>query len=439
MDFVHLHVHSHYSLLDSLIRPKDLPKLAKERRQKAIAMTDTGAMYGAIEFYQACLANGVKPIIGFEALIGSELNHLVLLAENYTGYRNLMMLSSFGHTEGLVGGKATLNIDVLKKYKAHIIALSGCIRGTIPSLLHNGKIESAKQAARTYQEIFGPEHFYLELQDHPAISGQMEVNTGLVALGRELNIPLVVTRDVHYARVEDAEAQDTMVCIREGVRVDQTNREDFRQVDRSLNDSRDIVSRFRHVPEAIANTVKIADRVNIEIPLNQWHFAAIDLPEGKTADQILREQAEASLLDYYDPVTPDVRERLEKELGIIITKGYAPYFICVADFVRYAKNNGIVETTRGSAAGSLVSYVLGITTVDPIRFNIPFERFLNPYRPSPPDIDTDFADDRRDKMIAYVTSKYGADKVAQIITFGTMAARASVRDVGRALGFAYSF
>lgn len=420
--FVHLHVHSHYSLLDGLAHPKDIALQAKALGMPAVALTDTGAMYGAIEFYEACRLIGIKPIIGFEARIGEAGDAIVLLAENYEGYRNLMMLSSRGAMEGLAQGKPQITREMLKDRAAGIIALTGSLEN-----------------ASAYRDIFGPEHLYLELKDHPAISGQMETNTKLIALGRELNIPLVVTRDVHYMKPDDAEAQDILACIREGWKVSDTRREDFRQVDRSMNDGDDILSRFRHVPDAVENSVTIADRVNIDIPLNQWHFANIDLPPNRNADEELTRRARENIGDFYDPATPAVVERLEYELDIIKKKGYSPYFLCVADYVAYAKNHGIVETTRGSAAGSLVSYVLGITTVDPIRFQIPFERFLNPFRPSPPDIDTDFADDRREEMIGYVTKKYGKDNVAQIITFGTMAARASVRDVGRALGFSYAF
>ncbi|HYE60046.1 MAG TPA: DNA polymerase III subunit alpha [Candidatus Kapabacteria bacterium] len=449
--FTHLHVHSHYSLLDGLAKVKHLVKAAKERGFTSIALTDTGAMYGVIEFYQACKDNEMKPIVGFEAFVAprtmvdkdpqldKDLYPIVLLAENYDGYRNLLVLCSRGHLEGFFNGKPRIDKDLLRQYGKGIIALSGNIFGEIPSLLKQGKLAEAKTAALTYNDIFGPDHFYLELEDHPAIPGQIDVNTKLIQLSKETGIPLVVTRDVHYLRPDDAEAQDIMACIRDGLRVDQPNRESYLQVDRSLNTGDDIASRFRHIPEAVENTMKIAERINVDIPLNVWHFADVDLPPGKNADEALEEQAYSRVGMYYDPVTEEVKERIKYELDIIKTKGYSPYFICVADYVRYAKANGIVETTRGSAAGSLVSYVLGITTVDPIRFKLPFERFLNPFRPSPPDIDTDFADDRRDDMIAYVTNKYGADKVAQIITFGTMAARASVRDVGRALGLSYSF
>jgi len=451
MSFTHLHVHSHYSLLDGLAQIKPLVKGAKAKGFKAIALTDSGSMYGAIEFYQACKKEEIKPIIGFEAFVAprsrtdkdpekdKDLFHLVLLAENYDGYKNLMILSSLGHLEGFFNGKPRIDKQILSEYSKNIIALSGCIRGEIPTLLKQGKYDEAKQSALKYNEIFGQDNFYLELQDHPAIEGQIDVNTKIVQLSQETGIPMVVTRDVHYLEPKEAEAQDILACIREGWKVGQMNREDYRQVDRSLNTEKDILSRFRHVKEAVENTGKIADRINIEIELDKWHFAPVDLPEGKTAGDVLTEKTWANVEKYYNPVTPEVKERIEYELGIINKKGYAPYFLCVGDFVKYAKDHGIVETTRGSAAGSVVSYVLGITTVDPIRFKLPFERFLNPFRPSPPDIDTDFADDRREEMIAYVTQRYGKDKVAQIITFGTMAARASVRDVGRALGLSYTF
>ncbi len=451
MGFTHLHVHTHYSLLDGLVKPKALVKAAKERGFKSISLTDSGAMYGAIEFYKACVENGIKPIIGFETYIAprgmtdkdpekdKEFFPLILLAENYDGYRNLLTLCSLAHTQGFFNGKPRLDKEILAKYAANVIALSGDIHGEVPSLLKQGRVAEAKKAAESYARIFGPDHFYLELQDHPAIPGQMQVNSELITLSKETNIPLVATRDVHYLNQEDAEAQDILCCIREGWKVEYTDRTDYRQVDRSLNSEEDMLSRFRHVPEAVENAGKIADRINIVIELDKWHFAPVTIPEGKTADDELRDRTFANVGKFYNPVTPEVVDRINYELDIIKKKGYAPYFLCVADYVQYAKDHGIVETTRGSAAGSLSSYVLGITTVDPIRFKLPFERFLNPFRPSPPDIDTDFADDRREEMIEYVTNKYGKDKVAQIITFGTMAARASARDVGRALGYSYNF
>jgi DNA polymerase III subunit alpha len=450
-EFVHLHVHSHFSFLNGLPKIKPLVKAAKERGFKALALTDYGGMYGAIKFYKACKDNDINPIIGFDAFVAPRLHtdkdiekdkdlyRLTLLALNYDGYRNLMVLSSKGHLDGFFNGKPRVDKALLKEHAKDVVALSGTIDGEISQLLLKDKYEEAKKQAIVYNEIFGKDNFYLELQDHPAIQGQMNVNTKLIELSKETGIPLVVTRDVHYLNTDDAEAQDILRCISEGWKVGYSDREDFRQVDRSLNTEKDISSRFRHVKEALENTVKIAERVNIEIPLGTWHFAPVDLPPGKTYDDVLREDAYECAPKFYPEMGDEITERIEYELDIIKTKGYSPYFLCVADYVRYAKSKGIVESTRGSAAGSLVSYVIGITTVDPMRFKLPFERFLNPFRPSAPDVDTDFADDRRDEMIQYVTEKYGKDKVAQIITFGTMAARASVRDVGRALGYSYSF
>jgi DNA polymerase III subunit alpha len=451
MNFVHLHVHSHYSLLNGLTQIKPLVKAAKKRGFDTVALTDYGSLYGAIEFYETCLKEGIKPIIGFDAFVAprtmadkdveqdKEVYRLVLLAENYDGYRNLMKLTSEGHLYGFFNDGPRIDKVILRKYSKNIIALSGSIQGEIPQLLKRGKYDDAKRVAQEYNDIFGQDNFYLELQDHPAIEGQMAVNTKLIELSKDTGIPLVATRDVHYLNPTDSEAQDILRCISNGWKVQYTDREDYRHVDRSFNTAKDIASRFRHIPEAIENTAKIADRINIEIPLNNWHFAPVELPPNMTADEHLRDEAYKFVGDYYDEITDEITERIEYELKIIKDKGYSPYFICVADYVRYAKSQGIVESTRGSAAGSVVSYVLGITTVDPFRFKLPFERFLNPFRPSPPDVDTDFADDRREEVIEYVTKKYGADKVAQIITFGTMAARAAVRDVGRALGLSYGF
>jgi len=451
MSFTHLHVHSHYSLLEGLPKIKPLVKAAKKRGFSSIALTDSGALYGAIEFYKACTKEGIKPIIGTEVYHGPRTLHdkdlekdkdlfeLVLLATSYEGYRNLMSIVSVGQLEGFFREKPRVDFDLLRKHSKDVIALSGSIRGQVPQLLLAGKTEEAKKIAITLGEIFGKDNFYLELQDHPAVEGQLSVNTGLIDLSKETGIPLVVSRDVHYLDPDDVEAQDVLPCIKNGWKVAQPDRDDFRHVDRSLNTEKDIRSRFRHVEEAVDNTGKIAERVNIEIELDAWHFAPVDLPKGKTADEHLRDMAYESAPKFYPEMGDVITERIDYELDIIKTKGYAPYFLCVADYVKYAKDNGIVESTRGSAAGSLVSYVVGITTVDPIRFKLPFERFLNPYRPSAPDIDTDFADDRREEMIEYVTEKYGVDHVAQIITFGTMAARASARDVGRTLGLSYGF
>ncbi len=449
MNFVHLHVHSHYSLLDALPKINNLVKTAKAGGFTALALTDHGNLHGAIEFYEACQAAGIKPILGVEIyttpyslddknIAEHKQYHLVLLVKNYTGYRNLMKLVSFAYLDGM-RGKPLVDRARLSQFHEGLIALSGCIEGEIPTILKKeNNFEKAAKVALEMQEIFGSENFYLELNDLPALEGQMEVNEQLIKLGKEKNIPLVVTRDAHYLERDDAEAQDIMTCIRDGHTLDEPNRASMQSVDYSFASAKEIIGRFKHCPEAVENTVKIADKVDLKIELNKWHFAALDIPDGKTADEYLREQTYERLAKLIE-ITEEVKNRVEYELGIITKKGYSPYFIVVADYVQYARTHGIVETTRGSAAGSLVSYAMGIVTVNPLFFKLPFERFLNPFRPSPPDVDADFADDRRDEMIDYVTKKYGADKVAQIVTFGTMAARGSIRDVGRALGYSYSF
>lgn len=456
MSFVHLHVHSHYSLLEALPKIKELVYAAKKKGMSALALTDYGSLYGAIEFYKTARRAGIKPIIGLEAYVASvsrlekrpnaqEVHHLVLLAENETGYKNLMKLSSLGHLEGFGpqadGGLVPrLDKDLLKIHREGIIALSGCLAGEIPQLIYQKKdLARAKAAALEYQAIFGQNNFYLELQDHPELAGQVEVNNGLIKLAEETGLPLVVSRDVHYLEPEDREAQDILTCVKIGYTVNTPERPNFLSVDRSLNSQEDITSRFRHAPEALANTVKISERCQLELKLGKWYFPPVEIPAGRSADDLLEEQAKAGLKDLIKEITPEIVERLNYELDIIKKKGYAPYFLTVADYVRWAREQGIIVTTRGSAAGSLVSYAIGVTSVNPLYFQLPFERFLNPFRPSPPDIDVDFADNRRDEVIAYITQKYGLERVAQIVTFGTMMARGGVRDVGRALGYSYSF
>lgn len=452
MAFTHLHVHSHYSLLDGLPKIGQLIKTAKKRGFSAIALTDYNALYGAISFYEKCLADGIKPIIGAELYMAPhgiatretagtdvKVHHIVLLAKNYEGYKSLMKLISVGQIDGLLNGKPRIDKAILREHAHDLIALTGCMDGVIPQVIRSTDDQTIwEREVREYVEIFGEGNLYLELQDHPEIDGQVSMNNTLVELGRRMNVPVVATRDVHYLNPEDSEAQDIVTCIRMGRQVSDPSRPKMLHVDRSLNDETDMRSRFEHVPEAIDNTQRIVDACNVEIPLGQWFFPPIPIPEGKTADQELEDQTWARLPALME-LTDDVRARARYELDIIKTKGYAAYFLAVADYVQWARDNGIVETTRGSAAGSLVSYALNITTVDPLYFKLPFERFLNPERPSAPDIDTDFADDRRDEVHAYVTRKYGADKVAQILTFGTMAARAAARDAGRALGLSYNF
>ena len=364
--------------------------------------------------------------------------HLVLLALNYTGYKNLLKLISISQLEGFTD-KPRVDKELLRQYHEGVVALSGCLEGEIPWILRKeDNYTRAKKVALEYQDIFGKENFYLELMDLPALEGQMDVNTKLIQMAGETDLQLVVTRDTHYLEPQDAEAQDVLTCIRDGKTLEDDNRVSMSAVDYSLCPAKDIISRFKHVPQAIENTAKIAERVDLKLELNKWHFPALNIPEGKTVDEYLREQVYEKLPKRIE-MTEAVKARADYELDIIAKKGYSPYFLTVADYINYARDNGIMVTTRGSAAGSIVSFAMGIVMDNPLYFKLPFERFLNPFRPSPPDIDGDFADDRRDEMIAYVTKKYGADKVAQIITFGTMAARGSVRDVGRALGYSYSF
>lgn len=449
MSFVHLHCHTHYSLLKAVPQISDLIAEVKRQGMTAVALTDNGALYGAIEFYEKCLKAGIKPIIGCELYMVPDRAdqsfdqpkpyHLTVIAEHYEGYKNLMKLVSRAALEGFYEGLPRADKTLLRELGAGLIVLSGCKQGEISQLILSGDKVKAQKVAEEFREILGAENFYLELQDHPDLDGQFLINEGLQEIGKLTGIPLVVTRDVHYLVPDDAEACEISECIGAGKTVHDHRNASLVDIDRSMSTVEQIQSRWRHLPEALENTVKIADRVNIEIKLDVWHFPPIEKPDDKTYDDVLREHAFEGLQKLLGEVSEVNRERIEYELGIIKTKGYAPYFLAVADYILWARANGIVTTTRGSAAGSLVSYSIGIVSVNPMYFKLPFERFLNPFRPSPPDVDGDFADDRREEVIAYVTKKYGKERVAQIITFGTMAARASVRDAGRALGFSYGF
>jgi len=455
MKFTHLHVHSHYSLLDGLPKIDALIARVKELGMDSVALTDHGALYGAIEFYKKAKSAGVKPIIGIEAYIATgdmrekrqmaderQYYHLVMLAKNETGYRNLIKLSSLSHLEGFYY-KPRMDKAALRTYHEGIIALSACITGEVSRKILSGDLENAKEAAREYQDIFGENNFFLELQRHPGIKEQEKVNAGLITLSRELGIPLVATHDVHYLKPEDAEVQDILMAIQTGDTVAQNDRLTLKEDDFSLRSPEEMWEFFEDIPEALSNTEKIKDACNLDIPLGKTQLPYFALSDGKNPDHYLQTLCEEGIQKRYGKKgykNKKIIKRLKYELSVIKNTGFSDYFLIVHDFVGWAKQNKIVVGPgRGSAAGSLVSYLLGITNIDPIAYNLKFERFLNPERISFPDIDIDFADHRRDEVIAYIAEKYGDDHVAQIITFGTMAARGAVRDVGRALGYSYTF
>jgi DNA polymerase-3 subunit alpha len=448
--FTHLHTHSEYSLLDGLAKIDGLIDRAVEYGMDSLALTDHGVMYGAIKFYLAAKEAGIKPIIGVEAYmaarsrfdkqakIDSDQFHLVLLAKNETGYKNLMKLTTLAHLEGFYY-KPRLDMELLREYSEGLIALTACLKGQIPMLIIEGKEKEAEDLTKQFLEIFDKD-FYLELQIHPAIPEQEKVNKKLVGLSRKLGIPLVATNDIHYVDADDAEAQDALLAVQTQKKIADKNRLTMiDSPDFHLRRQEEMVDLFKDFPDAIKNTRKIARVCNLEIPIGKWILPNYPLPEGKTPEDHLKKMVQERLVDRYEKPGKEILERLDYELEVICKKGFATYFLIVQDFVNWAKAEKIrVGPGRGSVAGSLVSYVLRITSVDPLVHNLPFERFLNEKRPSPPDIDLDFADDRRDEVIRYVTEKYGRDKVAQIITFGTMEARQSIRDIGRVLGMPYS-
>jgi DNA polymerase-3 subunit alpha len=449
MNFVHLHVHSHYSLLDGLPKIPELVKRAKDLGQPALALTDHGSMYGIVEFYKACKREGVKPILGVEAYLASASRldkksgiddrpyHLVLLAENVEGYKNLLRLVTRANLEGFYY-RSRIDKELLREHRGGIIALTACLQGEIPKAALSGDLERTKNILREYQEIFGESNVYLEVQDHPEIAEQIQLNKIFVQLSRETGVPLVATKDVHYIKSEDKKAQDLLVCIQTGrIRTD-TNRMTMMGYDCSMASSEQMAEAFRDIPGAVENTLKIAERCNVKLELGKNILPNFEVPNGKSEADHLRELCEAGLSERYPNAGEEIKSRLDFELSVINKMGFESYFLIVADFVNYAKNLGIaVGPGRGSAAGSVVSYVLKITDLDPLRYGLLFERFLNPDRISMPDIDMDFADTRRGEVIDYVRKKYGEDRVAGIITFGTMAARAAVRDVGRVLGWPY--
>lgn len=451
-DFVHLHNHSEFSLLDGLSKAQKMVDRVKELGMKAIAITDHGNMYGVINFYKTCIANGIKPIIGAEIYVAkrsmtdkeagmdTDSNHLIILAKNFNGYKNLMKIISAAGLDGYYY-KPRTDLALLKKYSADLICLSACVNGFVSDPLIHNQETIAYERARALNEIFGQGNFYLELQKHTHVPDQEILNPKLVEMSQKLGIPLVATNDNHYIRPDDAEAQEALLCIQTQTTLDTAGRR-LSMIDSPdfyIKSPEEMTGLFIDQPQAIENSVKIAEMCNVEIPLGKWIMPKFEVPGGKSTSDYMKEKVDEGLRKRYKIVTKEIEERRDYELSIILGKGYETYILIVADFVIWAKAQGItVGPGRGSNAGSIVSYALGISDIDPLFFKLPFERFLNPMRPSPPDIDLDFADNRRDEVIEYVRQKYGRNKVAQIITFGTMEARGSVRDIGRVLGFPYA-
>ncbi len=453
-DFVHLHTHTEYSLLDGLAKIPKLVEKVKEFGMGAIAITDHGGMYGVIPFYFACRNNDVKPIIGMEgymstrsrfdkqAAIDNDQYHITLIVKNEEGYKNLMKLASRAHLEGYYY-KPRIDWELLEKYKEGLIVLSGCLNGQLGQLVQTGEVAKAREAAKKFLDLFS-EDYYLEVQRHPNIPKQEEVNQALIKISRELGIPIVATADLHYVEQKEAAAQDILLAIQTQRKVvDKDRLSMIDSPDFYLKSPDEMTALFADLPEAIGNSVKIAEKCDLTINTGQWILPRFPIPEGETAVTHLKDLISERFPPRYPDLTKEQKEQLEKrikyELEVIESKGFETYFLIVQDLVNWAKQKGIrVGPGRGSVGGSIIAYILGITAIDPIEHDLPFERFLNPGRPTPPDIDLDFADDRRDEVIEFVTEKYGKEKVAQIITFGRMEARMAVRDVARALGYPYS-
>lgn len=450
MAFTHLHVHTEYSLLDGSSKIGELAARAKELGMDSMAITDHGVMYGVIDFYRAARAAGIKPIIGCEVYVspGSRFDretvhgedryyHLVLLAENNTGYQNLMKIVSKGFVDGFYY-KPRIDEEVMREYHEGIIALSACLAGEVPRYLEKGLYEEAKEAAKRHLEIFGAGNYFLELQDH-GIPLQRQVNQGIMRLSKELNIPLVATNDCHYINADDWEAHDILLCIQTGKKVSDENRMRYEGGQYYVKSEEEMRQLFPYAPEAIENTHKIAERCNVEIEFGVTKLPRFDVPDGYDSWGYLNHLCDEGFALRYPDDDGTLRARLDYELGTIKSMGYVDYFLIVWDFINFAKSHGIaVGPGRGSAAGSIVAYCLKITDIDPIRYQLLFERFLNPERVSMPDIDVDFCYERRQEVIDYVVEKYGKDQVAQIVTFGTLAARGVIRDVGRVMDLPYS-
>lgn len=451
MNFAHLHVHTEYSLLDGSNKIKEYVARVKELGMNSAAITDHGVMFGVIDFYRAAKEAGIKPILGCEVYVapGSRFDkeagtnedryyHLVLLAENNKGYANLVKIVSKGFVEGYYY-KPRVDLELLEEYHEGIIALSACLAGEVQRNLARSMYEEAKRAAERYEKIFGKDHFYLELQDH-GIPEQGMVNQQLLRLSQDTGIELVATNDVHYTFAEDEKPHDILLCIQTGKKLDDENRMRYEGGQYYVKSPEEMAALFPYALQALENTQKIADRCEVEIEFGVTKLPRYDVPEGYTSWEYLNKLCFEGLERRYTPVTEELKERLEYELGVIQKMGYVDYFLIVWDFIKYARDHEImVGPGRGSAAGSIVSYTLGITDIDPIKYQLLFERFLNPERVSMPDIDIDFCFERRQEVIDYVVRKYGADRVVQIVTFGTMAARGVIRDVGRVMDLPYAF
>jgi len=447
-EFVHCHLHTEYSLLDGAGRIASLMQRAQEVGIPALALTDHGALYGAVEFYQQARAHGITPIIGVEAYIAARRMtdrdpkldassfHLVLLATNAEGYRNLLRLTTAAHLDGFYY-KPRIDRECLSRHAAGLIGLSGCLQGEVPRALLRDDAAAARDLAAAYRDILGPGNFFLEVQNH-GLPDQQTLIQRMIPLARDLGLPLVATNDVHYVNRDEADAQDVLMCIQMGLALDQKDKPRMGETPEFyLKSPAEMAARFPDLPEALENTLAIAERCRLEIETGQLTLPHFPVPEGETADSYLRRLCEAGIRRIFGQTTPALAERLDYELGVIARMGFAAYFLIVQDFVNFARRSGILTTVRGSAAGSLVLYACGVTDVDPLAYRLPFDRFLNLERYTMPDIDVDFMDSRRDEVIKYVMDKYGADRVAQIITFGTMGARAAIRDVGRAMGLPY--
>ena len=449
MQFCHLHTHTEYSLLDGEASIKKLVARVKELGMDSCAITDHGSMYGVVDFYREAKAQGIHPVIGCEVYmaprsrfdkvhdIDNKTSHLILLAENQRGYKNLIKLVSAGYIDGFYY-KPRIDFEMLKEHSEGIIALSACIAGEVPKALLRGDYDDAKKIALKYAEVLGKDNYFLEIQDH-GLSEQKRIIPDMLRLSEETGIGLVATNDIHYLKKEDAKYQDVLMCIQMEKKVDDPDRMKFETEEFYIKSPEEMMSLFEYVPQAIENTEKIAKRCNVDFDFDTRHLPAYAVPDGKDAFEYLRELCQSGLEKRYSPVSDELQKRLDYELGVIKSMGFVDYFLIVWDFIHFAKNNGVmVGPGRGSAAGSIVAYSLGITTVDPIKYGLIFERFLNPERVSMPDIDIDFAPNGRQKIIDYVVEKYGEGQVAQIITFGTMKAKLAIRDVGRALDIPYA-